>query len=488
MLRPAISVRGFMLKALMCLGVSLCAAGLFAQDQNYWFHQFGTKSHFLGGAVVAGADDTTATFYNPARLGFIEDPQLSVSATAYQFDRYFVRDGAGKDRDLIGTNWRVVPSIVSGVHIFDFAPDHVFAHSIVARHSYSNSLNTRREASENVIDDARHAGNEDYTAQITLDASLSEYWAGISWGWCINDYLSVGVTPYGALRVEKTFVDVSARAVWFNGTVFEAASIRSQSYLNYTDVRGFIKAGMALDLGYFKAGATVTTAAVHLWGQGTVARDTEIVNIDADMDGTGDSVVLNDRQEGRPTEFRSPWSFALGFELTVSPTKTRLAVSAEWFLPVGDYTVIQPESGAFFQGLGNVLGGSRDFLRVRDTHDSVLNIAAGVSQPFGNWLIGEWTGHWGFYTDFTSNVVKKNDNIHLGTTEWDLYHGITGVTVRSKHSELGIGVHFVIGSDSIDKNINLDGPTEANLLLGVSQGARGVYWAIGVVVGYTYFL
>jgi len=475
------------MRNLLLLSVLLAACQLGAQDQNYWTQQAGTRSHLLGGAVVGGVDDTSAGYYNPARLAWIDNPSLSVSATVYQVDRYFIRDGAGKERDLDALNWRVVPSLVSGIHLFDFAPGHAFGHTIMARHYYTNSVSARREANENVIGDVRSPGNEDYTAQITYDADLQEYWMGLSWAWAITDYLSFGATTFGGLRIQKILANIDARAVWFNGTAFEAASVNNQTYVSYVDLRTFWKIGLALDLGDFKAGITTTTQSIHLWGEGTVSRDLDILNIDPDNDGVGASLVLNDRQDSRPTEFRSPWSFAAGAEYTVSATGTRICASVEWFLPVGAWTVIRPESGAFFQGATTLAGGSNDFLKVRYTSNGVFNVAVGVSQKFGDWIIGEWSGHWGFYTDFSSNVSKQDSAIHLGSTEWDLYHGMTGITIRTEKSEFGIGVHFTIGSDSVEQNINLDNPNEQQLLLGVPDSTRGVYWAIGVVAGYTYF-
>ncbi|MCB9934519.1 MAG: hypothetical protein H6840_02420 [Planctomycetes bacterium] len=481
------STKELTMRVLLMLLVLGAASTAQAQDQNYWFQQFGTRSHMLGGSVVGGVDDTSAGFYNPARLAWIDNPELSVSATVYQLDRFFIRDGAGKEREVDALNWRVVPSLVSGIHLFDFAPGHAFGHTILARHYYNNSVSARREARDNVINDLRSPGDEDYTAQITVDVDVQEYWLGLSWAWRMTEFLSVGATTFAGLRIERLLADIDARAVWFNGTAFEATAIENSTYVNYFDLRAFWKLGLALELDDFKAGLTATTQPIHLWGQGTISRDLEILNIDADADGIGATLVLNDRQDSRPTEYRSPWSFAAGLDYSVAPTGTRFCASVEWFLPVGTWTVIRPESGAFFQGATTLVGGSNDFLKVRHGTSGVFNVAAGVSQKFGDWLIGEWTGHWAFYTDFSANLNKHDDAIRLGSTEWDLYHGMTGVSIRTDKSEFGIGVHFTIGSDSVEQNINLDDPTEAGLLLGTPSGTRGVYWAIGVVAGYTYF-
>ncbi|MBK9973397.1 MAG: hypothetical protein IPP14_01245 [Planctomycetes bacterium] len=463
------------------------SATLSAQDQNYWNQQYGTRSRLLGGAVVGGCDDTSAGFYNPARLAWIDNPSLSVSGTLYQMDRFFIEDGAGRDRDLAATNWRVVPSLVSGIHLLDFAPGHAFAHTIMARNYSSNNVSARRQANINVIDESRSPGNEDYTAQLNADLSLQEYWAGLSWAWKITDWLSVGATSFGALRIEKSSVRTRARAVWFNGTVFEAASVISDQFFSYTDLRALAKGGIAIEFGGFKAGLTITTEAVHLWGQGTASRDVEINNVDTNLNGVGDTVVFNDRQENRRTEIRSPWSFAMGLEYRVEGTGTRLCVSTEYFLPVGNYVAMRADNRGFFQGLGGLAGGSKDFLQVRDSRNGVMNVAFGVSQEFGEWLIGHWTGYWGFNTDFSADVNKRAGGLSLGGTDFDLYHGATGVSVRTDKSEFAIGVHVSVGSNRVAQNINFDDPTEPGLLFGASKSTRGVYWSVGLAAGYTYF-
>lgn len=459
-----------------------------AQDQHYWTQQFGTRSHLMGGAVVGGCDDSSAGYYNPARLGWIENDSLSVGATLYQMDRFLIRDGAGDNRDIDAFNYRVVPTLASGVHIFDFAPRHVFSHLVLARHYWNNSASAREESREDII--VRNPGEEDYTGQITIDTSVQEYWLGIAWGWRVTDWLSVGATAFGAIRIEKLLANVNARAVWFNPSlgVFETASVGNDVYVNYFDIRAVLKLGLAFEHEGFKAGVTATAAGMHIFGQGTASRDLEIINIDTNSNGVGDSLILNDRQDERPTEYRSPWSFALGLEYAVAPTGTRIAFSCEYYLSVGTYTLLKPKSAPFFQGVGGNFPGNNDFLRVRDTREGVFNVAAAVSQHFGNWWLGDWTGYWSFYTDFCADVPKTGDSIQIGMTQWDLYHGITGIALKTEKHELAIGAHFMIGSDNIVGNIDLTSPTEAGLLFGPGKNTRGVYWSVGLVVGYTYFI
>jgi len=87
--------------------IALCAFFLvffsrpaLSQDHHYWGQQFGSRSALMGGAVVGGVRDTSAGFYNPAALGFVNKPSLSVSASAYQMERLSVDNGAGTGESL----------------------------------------------------------------------------------------------------------------------------------------------------------------------------------------------------------------------------------------------------------------------------------------------------------------------------------------------------------------------------------------------------
>ena len=51
-----------------------------AQDTHYWNSQYGPHAMLLGGTIVGSVKDMSATYYNPGALGYIENPELLVSA------------------------------------------------------------------------------------------------------------------------------------------------------------------------------------------------------------------------------------------------------------------------------------------------------------------------------------------------------------------------------------------------------------------------
>ena len=72
------------LVAVILILVVFGTSRVLAQEMNYNTFQVGSRSALMGGAVV-GVRDTSATFYNPGALGFVENPSISVSANAFAF-------------------------------------------------------------------------------------------------------------------------------------------------------------------------------------------------------------------------------------------------------------------------------------------------------------------------------------------------------------------------------------------------------------------
>jgi hypothetical protein len=68
----------------------------------------------LGGAVVGDVRDNSATFYNPAALGFIENNMLSISANAYSMGYFKIDDALGKGVDVHNYPFLIYPQLIGG--------------------------------------------------------------------------------------------------------------------------------------------------------------------------------------------------------------------------------------------------------------------------------------------------------------------------------------------------------------------------------------
>ena len=83
---------------ILYVSVLICMSPVLAQEVNYNTYQYGTRSALMGGAAVGGVRDSSAVYYNPGSLGFIQESSLSVSANAYRFGTITERTHSGPVR------------------------------------------------------------------------------------------------------------------------------------------------------------------------------------------------------------------------------------------------------------------------------------------------------------------------------------------------------------------------------------------------------
>jgi hypothetical protein len=378
----------------------------------------------------------------------------------------------------------IIPLASSGVYLFKGAPGHAVGYQVLARQYSDIRVSAVREATLNVIDDARSPGDELYIGNFDLRASTTEYWAGLCYSYQFNDWFSIGASNFGCLRYEDLDLRSTARAVNATTTTFGSDQLFG---LGYWNVRVQAKVGIALDFGDLKMGFTMTTPGMHIMGGATVSSQLTVIDLDLNGDGTGQSLEASAREDGSVTRFHSPWSFASGLEYTVA--STTLAFTWEWFLPVGKYKAVQPQqSKPYIRGLASGGPNSKDVLTVYDGRRGCFNVALAVENRWDK----DWSGVWSFRSDYGADYMSDSGSF-LGLSSWDLFHLATGIeyTTRMdngapKH-EFAVGLQLSVGSGKGDQPVSFDNPTEANFLRGVPVSKEIAFFAIGLIVGYTYY-
>ena len=111
--------------------IGLYIFNLNAQDGNYWSEQYGTRSMLLSGTVNASVSDLGAVFYNPGRLGQIENPAFVISAKVYEWTTLRIKDAEEGKIDLKQSNFGGAPSLLAGTFSVPFMKKHKFAYSFL---------------------------------------------------------------------------------------------------------------------------------------------------------------------------------------------------------------------------------------------------------------------------------------------------------------------------------------------------------------------
>ncbi len=169
-----------------------------AQEGNYRYESYGNQSVLLNGNVTGSAEDLGLTYYNPARLVFIEEPSIVIAGKAFQLINYNLEDLFQSDVDLKESNFNGIPSIISGTFKIKSLPNHQFAYSFISR--YRSDINVDYNSGER--EDLPIGGLEDVSRSFT-DVSfrnrIRDEWYGLSWAHKLNENFSVGVSLFGSI-------------------------------------------------------------------------------------------------------------------------------------------------------------------------------------------------------------------------------------------------------------------------------------------------
>ncbi|MGE0431174.1 MAG: hypothetical protein AB7K09_06305 [Planctomycetota bacterium] len=469
------------------------ASPLAAQDSHYETNQYGADAALRGGTATAGVRDTSAVWYNPAALGFLDNPSISVNANAYRIGESNLGDFAGTGEDIKSTPLTTVPLLVSGLLMEErLLPGHRFAFAIINRTVSQISINSRLREIRDVLDRGNFttAGNEDYAATLTADSDITEIWGAIAWGYKIIPELSVGTSLFGALRQHSLGFTAVARAVNPNigGAVATADLTEKFQYLN---LRLLMRIGIAVDLGNVKLGLSFTTPSGSLFGEGGVLLQASINNVDVNGDTFGDAGVMEDSQQSLAATFESNMALALGAQVQLNHLIT-LAFEVEWNAAAGRFSIMTPEARNLIVGSGFVFLTTDDFTPTY-RYTTTFNFGFSMAFRFSTAV----SLLFGFNTDLSYAPDDTSYGVDLIVTDYDMFSITSGVVISEYGDkdynknrlirEVSAGISFTFGRGGGTQLVNFGAATEANYLIGLgATGPTSVgYFAFSLVLGFT---
>jgi hypothetical protein len=430
-----------------------------AQDRQFWDQAVGSKAALLGGIVVGGVNDYSATYYNPGALSFLSKKSMSVNFNMYGIKDFQFINGGGPGIDSRYTRVSLYPASLAGPLPFLGDSLNRFSYMIYANGYSYVRVSERYEGYADVIPTRPPSqpgfpnafeGDEFLINQGKIDALLTEVSVGFGYSKKISDNVGVGFTLLGAYR-DQTKIRYESYSA-FDTTNQRTATSEVYVDLDFWAVRFSGKFGLAVEWKKVKLGITLTTPSIALKfaSGGTDGASLTSNNVLVLVDSTNLEVLpidilASDRQEGLPVSYKTPFSIAAGIEYTYSEN-TIIHFACEWFAPLSTYVVMQPERDTFIRNGSGIVKPivSSELLKVYDAMQSVFNVGLAIEQK----LTTEITGYAAFRTDFSNADFGEIDGLFLGLTDWNNYHFTAGASTVFNDTFIGVGFEYTHGQNS----------------------------------------
>jgi len=434
----------------------------FSQDTHYWNTQYGPRSMLLSGAVIGNVGDMSATYYNPGALGYIEKPELLLSANVYELSTLKVSDGGGDGIDLETNGFNLLPNMLAGAFRKSWLGKNKLAYSFLTRYRFDTEV--RGASTERVDVVERWPGEEDFGGGLKIFSKSSELWAGLTWSRGTGGWIGWGVTTYLSIRDLEAENRIFAEALSDSGEMALIYDVNSYESRNYSFLW---KMGLGFNFDPLTLGLTLTTPNVQVVGHGSAAGNNTHIGVDLDEDGTVEDGFSASVQEDVNANYHSPLSIGVGAGYHFE--KWTLVASAEWFDAIESYDVLE---------LAPFISQETGELRtpeLKHKAKSVVNYGGGV----------EYKGQkYGGYVSFSTDFSSYDDGSDISVTGFDLYNMSGGGTLGFGRTKFMLGLGYMWGSEKVDQVINLN-PGEDSGVLNPEDQVELVYSRLTFMVGFS---
>ena len=435
-LRPAFSeVFSFFVAVLL-----ITHTGIHAQEGNYKFENFGNQSVLLNGSVTGSVADLGLTYYNPARLGLIENPSFTIGGKAYEWSRYYFSDVLETDKDLSANQFGGLPATLAGTFSFKKLPGHKFAYSILSKQR--SDIRLRYDSGLiPVPDDDEVIRNKEGLTELNFRDRIRDDWFGVTWAYPFSDTFSVGASIFASSYLNDGRGDILINQKQENNQVI--------TYTNRVDFRqrtygGQIRIGAAWKIAEIEMGINVGLPVFTVYKSASLNYQESLAGASGDLDFIIQQ-DYGDLESSRKTA--TSISYGVGF-----PWKAhKIHLNLDWHAGISSYDRIEiPEEAiAYF--------GRNPF---RETLKSVVNFSAGGEfyvSPSIN-IIGS------FSTDFSAAEESINlfDFINQSTDDInlldDLWHFAVGVDLNRPWGNIVLGTSYARSGSEVGTAPDIPGP------------------------------
>ena len=452
----------------------------FAQNSHYWSQGFGAKQTFLSGSMIATVNDNSAVFYNPAGIGNLASPEVSINANVYGLSMFYIEDGLGEGNDLSSIRALLFPQFMGGsIKLKNSKFSMVGAY--MSRHYAKNRIALFDTQIDDFIPSAN--GNEIYNINLDLETLLHEQWGGVGVGYQYNEKLYLGVSGFVTYRNQKSQTLYSRTIVSEDGVSLDPISINTTQRTVIDVFSLLFKAGFQYHNGPWHFGGTLTLPNLNVVKFANGRFNETVTNVEQYYPNRIDGEIF-EQNSSYKTKYKSPLSIAGG--VSYEKGKNTWHLTAEYFAPIKKYTVAIPKKPYYIMSPANKYDEyattlDKGSLLIAETSArAVLNLAVGLEHEVKENI----TMNYGFRTDFNYfNGVNEN-NVEFDRDMWDLYHFTIGVSAHKNKVVTTIGLDNAFGyRDNLNQfgDANIPNFSDENVNLSYT-GKSTVYTYVGMLV------
>lgn len=379
-----------------------------SQNFHHNNEQYGIEGSMLGGAVVAGTDESSMVYYNPAS---IHNASSGINVSLFQpviktfgFDKFW----GGNEVNNVDTRFELKPSLLS----FKFKiKNQDVAFIKITRSQTDDLFNAQRNTTN---------GNFLNTQFFDYEFRGSDDWFGFGTSFKLADNFHFGVSQFLS----------NADYKYKNKIALERTdSVNNNNVTNFFDYNveanygnlGFItKIGFSLDTKQHDLGLTITTPTYFRFSKSgdyyaTLTNTNNLAN-------TG--IIVNNNLS--PT-IKTPWEFNVGYSFAFKNQKRKIWLSSAYFPAISEYDM-------------DTFTSDNNQIYWRNGSKSVFNFSVGVSEKITPKL--ELSA--GFRTDNFAyeNRAVNDDEIRNVILDGNHMHFVFGSKFKLNRSTVLLGVDW----------------------------------------------
>ena len=475
-----------------------------SQTEHYASQNFNTTSALLSGAVVGGAADVSASFYNPALISKINERNLAINASLFSINWLKVKNGLGESVDISSLKAKVQPRFLSYAKSTEGDKKIDLEMTVLTRISEERNIEHPYSAEIDIL--TIPDGTENYSGNIGFWKKYNDIWIGCGASRMLSDNLYIGASAFFSVKTLKYEFGYGMTAqpksdtIQINGipAPYYAATTGFSEQLNVWHLSMILKIGIhyITDSKTWELGTNLTLPSINFYGNGKAKKEiyrANIFNIFDDNRVKDYNLFQFDRKVR--ARFKDPLSISAGFLHRFPGEKNIILFSMEYFHKIDSYEMIYSSSEPITTEENQEALEDQELLSYTFEADNVFNMSLGFHKYISKKI--DFMG--GFRTDFNNQKNSQFDEDpnkgRIKVIPFDKYHITSGIEMKFKKIDLISGIQYSFGrEEALPYLVNMSDPQEYIPATGQSlQGLREnnmrfAFNEISLFFGFTYIL